>query len=151
MINDLSITSKVWKCVNDILIAEELSRNSISTIQSSLDAINPWSSLNWMKLNAKNCKEMRVCFFKEKPSLQPLQIDGIELEFVSSHKVLGLVIQSNLKWNEHIDLNYFQGFKTTSYFQSSTQGFTLNIIILPWHVLYWSIVVLCGITQFPST
>ena len=92
------------KYVDDVLIAEELSRNSLSTIQSSLDAINPWSSLNWMKLNAKKCKELRVCSFKEKPSLQTLKIDGSKLESVSSHKVLGLVIQSNLKWNEHIDL-----------------------------------------------
>ena len=45
-----------------------------------------------------------MCFFKEKLSPQPLQIDGNELEPVSSHKVLGLVIQSSLKWNEDIDL-----------------------------------------------
>ena len=103
MITDLSITSKVRKYVNDVSIAEELSRNSVSTIQSNLDAINAWSSPNWMKLNAKKCRNC-VCFFKEKLSLQPLQNDGNELESVSSHKVLGLVIQSNLKWNERIDL-----------------------------------------------
>ena len=45
-----------------------------------------------------------MCFFKEKLSLQPLQIDGNELESMSPNKLLGLVIQSNLKWNEHIDL-----------------------------------------------
>ena len=104
MINDLSIASKVWKYVDDVSIAEKLSRNSVSTIQSNLDVINAWSSLNWMKLNAKKSKELRVCFFKEKPSLQPLQIDGSKLESVASYKVLGLAIQSNSKWNEHIDL-----------------------------------------------
>ena len=40
-------------------------------------------------------------FFKDKPHLQPLYIDGQKLESVSSHKVLGLILQSNLKWNEH--------------------------------------------------
>jgi hypothetical protein len=33
----------------------------------------------------------------------PLLIDEQALEIVQSHKVLGLIIQNNLKWNEHID------------------------------------------------
>ena len=54
-----------------------------------------------MKLNAKKCKELRVCFFKATPQLPLLRIDGQVLETVRSHKVLGLVIQDNLKWNEN--------------------------------------------------
>ena len=56
-----------------------------------------------MKLNVKKCKELRVCFLKEKPHLQPLQLDGKELEVVTSHKVLGVIIQNDLKWNEQIN------------------------------------------------
>ena len=65
MINNLSISSpdtKTWKYVDDVSLSEGLSRDSDSTIQSSLDTISSWSSLNWMKLNAKKCKELRVCF-----------------------------------------------------------------------------------------
>ena len=51
--------------------------------------------------NAKKCKELRVCFIKATPQLPPLRIDGQVLETVRSHKVLGLVIQDNLKWNEN--------------------------------------------------
>ena len=57
--------------------------------------------MNLMKLNANKCKELRVCFFKATPQLPPLRIDGQVLETVRSHKVLGLVIQDNLKWNEN--------------------------------------------------
>ena len=32
-----------------------------------------------------------------------MEIDGQQLELVTSHKVLGLVIQNNLKWNNHIE------------------------------------------------
>ena len=81
---------------------EGIIRNSDSTTQSNLDTISSWASLNWMKLNAKKCKELRVCYLRETPQLAPLQIDGRELELVTSHKVLGLTIQSNLKWNDHI-------------------------------------------------
>ena len=45
---------------------------------------------------------MHVCFFKVTPQLTPLRIDGQVLETVRSHKVLGLVIQDNLNWIEHI-------------------------------------------------
>ena len=105
MVNNLSISSTVtsmWKYVDDISLSEVLTRNSDSTTQTSLDTISAWASLNRMNLNAKKCKELRVCYLRETPRLAPLQIDDQALELVSSHKVLGLVIQSNLKWNDHI-------------------------------------------------
>ena len=89
--------------MDDVSASEELSRNAISNFQSCLDDINSWSLSNWMKLNVKKCKELRVCFLKEKPHLQPLQLDGKELEVVTSHKVLGVIIQNDLKWNEQIN------------------------------------------------
>ena len=101
MVNNLSISSPVtsmWKYVDDISFSEVLTRNSDSTTQTSPDTTSAWASLNWMKLNAKKCKELRVCYLRETPRLAPLQIDDQALELVSSHKVLGLVIQSNLKW-----------------------------------------------------
>ena len=56
-----------------------------------------------MKLNAKKCKEMRICFLKEPMELPHLKIDDQQLELVTSHRVLGLVIQNILKWNNHIE------------------------------------------------
>ena len=70
---------------------------SNSTMQSSLDAIALWSSSNWMKLNAKKCKEMQICFLKEISEPIRLRIEDQALELVTSHKVLGLVIQNNLE------------------------------------------------------
>ena len=60
--------------------------------------------MNLVKVNAKKCTALWVCFFKETPQLPPLRIDGQVLETVRSHKVLGLVIQDNLKRNEHIGM-----------------------------------------------
>ena len=99
-VSELSCT---WKYVDDVSLSEGLVRNSNSTIQASLDTIASWSSSNWMKLNAKKCKEMRICFLKDPIELPHLKIDDQQLELVTSHKVLGLVIQNNLKWNNHIE------------------------------------------------
>ena len=105
MINDLGVIShrtNIWKFVDDISASEGLKNNSISNLQSNLDSVNSWALHNFMKFNVKKCKELRICFLRETPELPPLVIDGQALELVRSHKVPGLVIQSNLIWNEHI-------------------------------------------------
>ena len=56
-----------------------------------------------MKLNAKKCKEMRISFLKDPIEFPLLKIDDQHLEFITSHKVLGQVLQSNLKCNNHIE------------------------------------------------
>ena len=104
MINDLSIPTpetNLWKFVDDVSISECLTKNGGASIQSTLETVNSWASMNLMKPNAKKCKELRVCFFKATPQLPPLRIDGQVLETVRSLKVLGLVIQDNLKLNEN--------------------------------------------------
>lgn len=56
-----------------------------------------------MNLNPKKCKEMLICPLQHHPDLAPLMVNGVPLEKVSSHKVLGLVIMDNVKWNNNIN------------------------------------------------
>ena len=63
MINDLRVNSpgtKMWKFVDDVSSSENLTSNSFSVTQSTLDSIDSWATYNCMKLNAKKCKELRV-------------------------------------------------------------------------------------------
>ena len=106
MINDLDMkihAMGISKFVDDISTSESFTKHSNSKFQSSIDSTNCWASSNLMKLNPKKCKQLHVCFLRKTPDLSPLLIDGHALEVVRSHKVLGLVIQNDLKWNEHID------------------------------------------------
>ena len=50
----------------------------------------------------QKCEETRICFLKDPIESPYLKIDDHQLKLVTSHKVLGLVIQNNLKWNNHI-------------------------------------------------
>ena len=81
-----------------------------------------------MKLNAKKCKQLQICFLKEDPQLLPLIIDGDTLETVQSHKALGLIIQNNLKCDEQIFSSVTKASKRLCYIASvKVQFFCLLI------------------------
>ena len=85
MINDLSIPipeTNLWKFVDDVSISECLTKNGGASIQSTLDTVSSWASMNLMKLNAKKCKELRVCFFKATPQLPPESMDKYSKQFI---------------------------------------------------------------------
>ena len=89
--------------VNDLTISEVISRHGSSSMQSDLDYISSWASANYMMLNPKKCKELRICFFRETLTVFPLIIDGKPVDIVDSHKVLGIEINSSLKWSDQVD------------------------------------------------
>ena len=73
-------------------------------MQSELDTwINQWNTQNNMVLNPKKCKEMVVrCRRHVEHSPPALTIDNKTLERADSHKVLVVILQSNLKWDPPI-------------------------------------------------
>ena len=78
-----------------------------SCAQDIADKVAEWSMQNRVKLNSEKCKELRISFVKNElvknePQFAPIVVDGKELERVTSAKLLGLTISSNLTWNEHI-------------------------------------------------
>ena len=105
MVNDLTtLQSDRWKYVDDLTISEVIPKHSQSNMQHELDYISNWCESNYMKLNPKKYKELRVNFQRALPDLAQLTIDGTPLETISSYKLLGLQIQNDLKWNEHVDI-----------------------------------------------
>ena len=74
-----------------------------STLQQAADLIHDWSRENHLQLNPIKCKEIRTCFKRTPPFFSQVAIEGVEFELVSSAKVLGVVISSDLKWSAHID------------------------------------------------
>jgi hypothetical protein len=54
-----------------------------------------------MNLNPKKCKEIVVCPLQHTPDLAPLLLNEVPLDRVVSHKVLGMTIMDNLKWNKN--------------------------------------------------
>ena len=57
-----------------------------------------------MRLNPRNCKEMVVSFMGNlKTTMRPLYIGNQMVERISPCKLLGVIINENLKWNCHVD------------------------------------------------
>ena len=104
LINDLYVDdlANVWKCFHDTTASEVVAKGNRSCAQDIADKVAEWSMQNRVKLNSEKCKELRISFVKNEPQFAPIVVDGKELERVTSVKLLGLTIWSNLTWNEHI-------------------------------------------------
>ena len=161
MVNDLTtLQSDRWKYVDDLTISEVIPKHSQSNMQHELDYISNWCEGNYMKLNPKKCKELRVNFQRALPDLAQLTIDGTPLETISSYKLLGLQIQNDLKWNEHVDIITKKAAKRLYIIRTlKRSGVPDDDLItdqIYWYthllsVLFWITVALCGIHAFPPS
>ena len=78
-----------------------------NTLNDSLDKANGWFKLNRMIPNTKKTKHLLVGSVQKlnhsSKTTMEIYIDNIKLEEAAGEKLLGVVIDSNLSWNLHID------------------------------------------------
>ena len=104
MINDAAeTTSKRWKYVDDVTIGEVVHKAEPSHLQSHVDALSTWSELNSMKPKPEKCKVMHVSFLRNGPPSPVITIGNQVLESVTSLRLLGVIIQTNLKWDLQVE------------------------------------------------
>ena len=103
MINDLLTDwPDRWKYVDDCTVTESISPGRNSNLQNLVDYIFDWSVANKMKLNVTKCKEMVIDFSKEKRNFAPLLINDVPVERVKATRILGIILQDNMNWNDHV-------------------------------------------------
>ena len=71
------------------------------TVCIELDKLNKWFSLNKLSLNVFKTNYMIFCN-KKVPDNVNISINNIEIEQVFDTKFLGVVIDHNFSWKEHI-------------------------------------------------
>ncbi|KAL5249176.1 hypothetical protein ACHWQZ_G000615 [Mnemiopsis leidyi] len=71
--------------------------------QKSLNSINAWCKRSGLKLS--HLKSHCVMFTNRRNWSfdRPLKVDGAEIDVLGSTKFLGIILDSKLSWNEHID------------------------------------------------
>jgi len=85
MINDLCPPgSDVWKYVDDTTLAEVVPRGCQSGMQATVNAVEQWSIVNKLQLNADKCKELVIDFKKVKHHFDAVTVNSQELERVDS-------------------------------------------------------------------
>lgn len=106
MINDLHTDTSCIKYMDDTTITTVVSPSSMSNMQEVMDSTKQWIDANNMLLNSKKSKDMLISFCKILPTAQTVTIDGQSVQRVSGTKLLGVLINSNLKWDDHVNYIY---------------------------------------------
>ena len=76
---------------------------SASILNTDLETINKWATKWLVKFSPEKTKSMIITRKNTSFNHPPLIFGNVHLEEVISHKHLGLTLQSNLAWHEHIN------------------------------------------------
>ena len=117
MINDLQVStdSDMYKYMDDATVSEIISANQPGNMSQNAQQIVEWTDNNNMSVNLVKTKEMLISAAKEVPVTDPIIMNGCTIEQVKNHKLLGLNICSNLKWDDHINDVYKKANKRLHY------------------------------------
>ena len=76
-------------------------------LQVALDCLSKWCKCNGMVINTTKTKVMLITTHQKRASLingqLSLQLNDNELNMITNDKVLGIIIDHNLTWSQHVD------------------------------------------------
>ena len=82
------------------------SHKVVNKLQSATNNLNRWTELNHMSINCNKTKCMYVMTRQKRKKMlspfPPLYIGQHRIDEVESHKVLGVIIDNNLSWSDHL-------------------------------------------------
>ena len=102
LIDDLSTSCMLHKFIDDSTLSEICKKGEPSAMAGHLNNVIEWCRDNLMNVNYEKTKEMLLgaAIGNE---LGQLIVDGNTIDRVSTYKLLGIHVESNLKWNSHVD------------------------------------------------
>ena len=86
-----------------VITRQSDSLNTSYIINNELNKINDWLKTNKLSLNIKKTKYMMFHTVQRKVPVLDLRIDGINIERVSQFSFLGLTLNENLTWHDHVN------------------------------------------------
>jgi hypothetical protein len=101
-VNDLKSDELLHKYIDDLTVSEIFNKDEGSKMNNVLSEIHQLSARNFLNINGSKTKEMFLCAFN-RASVEPLKLNDVEIQSVSSFKLLGVHVDCNLKWSSHID------------------------------------------------
>ena len=93
----------MWKYVDDTTLSEKVPKGQQSRTQEAVDHVCNWSAENFFQLNLEKTKELTISFCRSPEHFDPVKVDGTQIQATTSNKLLGLIINNTLTWNDHVD------------------------------------------------
>ena len=107
MINDAAFEEEQrLKYVDDLTIYQSCPISETEKawkLQTITEELCAWAAKNKMVLNASKCEVMHFVTAKKPLVLPDIVMDGKSLPIVTSTKLLGVTLSSNLSWQAHVD------------------------------------------------
>ena len=110
LINDLELSVLAHKFVDDVILTEIIPPGDRSLMQAACSQLEVWSRSNCMNINLRKTHEMLIG--RKAVDFEPLHIDDTDISRVESFKLLGIVVQSSLKWSEHVQYMCYKASKS---------------------------------------
>jgi len=101
LINDLAAHCLIHKYFDDTTLSEFVSGNFISIMDQHMADVLNWSRNNLMNINWNKTKEMIIGPLATQ-SVPLLTVDGNTIQRVNVFKLLGVSVDSDLKWDSHV-------------------------------------------------
>lgn len=90
--------------MDDTAVVGLISDNNESAYRTEIKHLMDWSEHSNLKLNTGKTKELIVDFGrKQQRNLQPICVNGAQVERVDSFKYLGVHTTQDLSWSFHIN------------------------------------------------
>ena len=100
---------------DDSLLYRTIKKKEDSDIlQRDLDSLQQWEVENSMEFHPQKCQQLRVGL-KQKQIETQYNIHGIKLQTTISAKYLGVTLDNNMNWSEHINNTYKKSNNTLSF------------------------------------
>ena len=106
MINDLQTECTTLKYVDDTTVYNATNDPNNPILQDAIDHAIRLSQNKSMNINPTKTKEMLISFGKDKPQVQPITIGESPIERVQSCTLLGIELNDQLTWDNHIEKIY---------------------------------------------
>ena len=104
-ISDLQLDeTPLHKYMDDTTVSESINCDQPSRMQEAGNSIVEWSNNNSTKLNTKKTKEMVISFKKHPVDIPPLTLNDSNIERVTIFKLLGVLFNNKLGWEDNTNL-----------------------------------------------
>jgi hypothetical protein len=95
---------KIVKFADDTVILSLIQNNDETCYRNTISYVNNWCKNNYLDLNVRKTKDMIFDFRRNRPHTTNVRIDNSDVETVKTYKYLGVHIESNMKWDTHINV-----------------------------------------------